>query len=96
MNITPLSDYVLIEAIKSEEKTKSGILIPETAEKENSEQGNVIAVGPGRKFNDGKLIPVKVQSGQQVLFTKYGSSKIKLEDKEYLIVREEEILAIIE
>ncbi len=96
MNIKPLSDHILIEPIKEEEKTKTGILLPETAEKEKPEQGRVIAVGPGRKTTSGKIIPVDVQAGQKVLFTKYGPNEIKVDDKEYLIAKEEDILAIIE
>lgn len=96
MNIKPLSDHILIEPIKEEEKTKSGILLPDTAEKEKPEQGKVIAVGPGKKTEDGKIIPVEVKPGDIVLFTKYGPNEIKIDDKEYLIAKEEDILAIIE
>jgi len=96
MKIKPLSDHILIEPIKEEEKTKTGILLPETAEKEKPEQGKVIAVGPGRKTASGKIVPLSVQPGQKVLFTKYGPNEIKVDDKEYLIAREEDILAILE
>jgi len=96
MNIKPLSDHILIEPMKQEEKTKSGILLPETAEKERPEQGKVLAVGPGRKTDDGKIIPLGVKEGDKVLFTKYGPNEIKVDDKEYLIAKEEDILAIIE
>jgi chaperonin GroES len=96
MNIKPLSDHILIEPIKEEEKTKTGILLPETAEKEKPEQGKVIAVGPGRKTSSGKILPMDVRVGQKVLFKKYGPDEIKVDDKEYLIAREEDILAIIE
>lgn len=96
MKIKPLSDHILIEAVKEEEKTKSGILLPETAEKEKPEQGKVIAVGPGRKTSAGKIVPMEVKVGQKVLFKKYGPDEIKVDDKEYLIAREEDILAIIE
>ena len=96
MKITPLSDHILIEPIKEEEKTKTGILLPETAEKEKPEQGRVIACGPGRKMSSGKIVPMSVKVGQKVLFTKYGPNEIKVDDKEYLIAREEDILAIIE
>ena len=94
--IKPLSDYILIEPIKEEEKTKSGILLPETADKERPEQGKVIAVGPGKRNDSGNLIPMDIKVGQKVLFTKYGPNEIKVEDKEYLIAKEEDILAIIE
>lgn len=96
MNIKPLADHVLIEAIKEEEKTKAGILLPETAEKERPEQGKVIAVGPGKKTSAGKVIPLEVKAGDKVLFTKYGPNEIKVDDKEYLIAKEEDILAILE
>lgn len=96
MNIKPLSDYILIEPIKEEEKTKSGILLPETADKERPEQGKVIAVGPGKLNDSGDLVPMNVKVGQKVLFTKYGPNEIKVEDKEYLIAKQEDILAIIE
>ena len=96
MNIKPLSDHILIEPIKEEEKTKSGIFLPDTAQKEKPEQGMVIAVGDGKKTDDGKIVPVSVKAGQKVLFTKYGPSEIKLEGKEYLIAREDDILAIID
>ena len=96
MKIKPLSDYILIEPIKEEEKTKTGILLPETAEKERPEQGRVIAVGPGKKDKTAKYVPQEVKVGDKVLFTKYGPNEIKIDDKEYLIAKEEDILAIIE
>ncbi|MBC7074083.1 co-chaperone GroES [Candidatus Parcubacteria bacterium] len=96
IKIKPLADYVLIEPIKEEEKTKAGILLPQTAEKERPEQGKVIAVGPGRRDEKGNLIPITVKVGQKVLFKKYGPDEIKVDDKEYLICKEEDILAIIE
>ena len=96
MTIKPLSDHILIEPIKEEEKTKSGIFLPDTAQKEKPEQGLVIAVGDGKKTDDGKIVPVSVRVGQKVLFTKYGPTEIKLEGKEYLIAREDDILAIVE
>jgi len=96
MNIKPLSDHILIEPITVEEKTKSGILLPDTAEKERPEQGRVIAVGPGKKTSAGKIIPMEIKTGDKVLFTKYGPNEIKLANKEYLIARQEDILAIIE
>ena len=96
MTIKPLSDHILIEPVKEEEKTKGGILLPETTSKEKPEEGIVIAVGPGKKTEDGKIIPMSVNTGQKVLFTKYGPNEIKIDGKEYLIAREEDILAIIE
>ena len=96
MQIKPISDHVLIEPIKGEEKSKGGILLPQTAEKERPEQGKVIAVGPGKKDETGKIIPLEVKPGDKVLFTKYGPNEIKVDDKEYLIAKEEDILAILE
>ena len=96
MDIKPLSDHILIEPIKGEEKTKSGILLPDTAEKERPEQGKIIAVGPGKKTSAGKVIPMELKKGDKVLFTKYGPTEIKVENKEYLIAKQEDILDIIE
>ncbi len=96
MKIKPLSDHILIEPLKREEKTKGGILLPDTAEKEKPEEGLIIAVGPGRKVSSGKIIPMSVKEGQNVLFTKYGPNEIKVDGKEYLIAREEDILAVLE
>jgi len=99
MNIKPLGDRVLIEPLSEEEragKTKSGIVIPDTAEKERPEQGRIIAVGEGKRLEDGKIQALGLTVGQKVLFTKYGPSEIKVDGKEYLIAKEEDILAIIE
>lgn len=95
MKIKPLGDRVLIEPLR-EEKRKGGIILPETVDKERPERGKIVAVGPGKKDENGKLIPMNVKKGDKVLFTKYGPNEIKVEDKEYLIAREEDILAIIE
>src|SRR3989344_6430173 len=91
--ITPLSDHVLIEPLR-EERKKGGIILPETAEKERQEKGKVVAVGPG-KVKDGKRVALEVKRGDIVLFTKYGPNEIKIDGKEYLIAKEEDILAII-
>lgn len=96
MKIKPLSNHILIQPIKVEEKTKAGILLPGTAERERPEQGKVIATGPGKRGRDGKIIPLEIKPGQRVLFTKYGPNEIKMNDKEYLMAREDDILAILE
>ena len=96
MQIKPLSDHLLIEPLKQEEKTKSGILLPDSVDKERPEQGKVIAVGPGKKDEDGTLIPMEVKVGDVVLFTKYGPNEIKIDEKEYLIAKEDDILAVLE
>ena len=83
MKIKPLSDHILLEPIKQEEKTKTGILLPDTVEKERPEQGRVVAVGSGRKLASGKVISLELKPGQKVLFTKYGPNEIKVNDKEY-------------
>src|SRR3972149_5589426 len=92
--IQPLGDRVLVKPISPETKTKSGIIIPETADKEKPDQGEVVAVGAGR-FEDGKLIPMRVAPGDTVIFSKYSPDEIKVEGEEYYILREENILAII-
>ena len=94
MRIKPLHDRVLIEALKVEVK-RGGIILPDTASKERPEQGKVVAVGEGRMV-DGKLVKLSVKKGDVVLFSKYGPNEIKVDDKEYLIAKEEDILAIIE
>ncbi len=99
MTIKPLGDRVLIETLSREEregKTASGIVIPDTAEKERPEEGRVVAAGPGKMTDDGKMIPMSIKIGSRVLFAKYGPTEIKVEGKEYLIAREEDILAVIE
>jgi len=96
MKIKPLGDRVLIEPMAVEEKTASGIVLPETIDKEKPEQGKVIAVGEGKIGKDGKKIAMSVKKGDVVLFTKYGPNNIKVDGREYLIAKEEDILAILE
>lgn len=96
MKIKPLADRVIIEQLREKEKTKSGIVLPETVEKEKPEQGKVIAVGSGRLSEDGKKIPMEIKKGDVVLFKKYGPDEIKVDGKEYLIAKEEDILAVLE
>lgn len=93
MNIIPLRDQVLIQPLKEEVK-RGGIILPDTVTKERPEQGKVIAVGDG-KLVDGKLVKIGVKKGDVVLFTKYGPNTIKVDEKEYLIAKEEDILAIV-
>lgn len=95
IKIKPLADRVLIEPMSKEEKTKSGIFLPDTVDKERPEQGKVLAVGEGKINNDGKLIKPAIKRGDVVLFTKYGPNEIKVGGKEYLIAREDDILAIL-
>lgn len=93
--IKPLSDHILLEPVR-EEKKKGGIILPDTVDKERPEKGKVVAVGPGRVDKDGKRIALEVKKGQLVLFKKYGPDEIKVDEKEYLIAREEDILAILD
>ena len=95
MNIKPLFDNILIKAIEEEEKTKSGILIPNSVEKEKPEEGTVIAVGSGLITKEGKTIPMNVKVGDKVLFTKYGVTEIRVENEDYLMAKQPEILAVI-
>ena len=96
MIIKPLSDHVVLEPLKEEQKTKTGILLPETVDQEKSEQGTGVAVGPGKKGKDGKIIPLEIKAGDIVLFTKYGPNEVKVDGKDYLIAEEKDILAILE
>jgi chaperonin GroES len=95
MNIKPLSDHIFVEALSEEKTTKGGIFIPESTE-EKPEMGKVIAVGPGKTNDEGKIIPLSVKVGDKILFTKYSPNEIKIDDKEYLVIREDDVLAIVE
>ena len=95
MKIRPLQDRVIVQRVQEEERTKGGIIIPDTA-KEKPQEGKVIAVGGGKVNEDGKKIPLDVKAGDKILFGKYSGSEVKIEDKEYLILREEDVLAILE
>jgi chaperonin GroES len=95
MKIRPLQDRVIVKRVEEEEKTKGGIIIPDTA-KEKPQEGQIIAVGPGKVTDDGKKIPMEVKVGDRVLFGKYSGSEIKIDDEEHLIMREDDILGIIE
>lgn len=94
MNIKPLSNYIFVEPIKEEKISQSGIIIPETAE-EKPMVGIIIALGSGKITEEGKLLPMAVKEGDKVLFTKYSPHEIKIGNKEYLVIREDDILAII-
>jgi len=95
MKFRPLYDRLLVERVESEERTKGGIILPDTA-KEKPQQGKVIAVGEGRRLEDGKIQPLQVKVGDMILFGKYSGSEIKIEGIEYLIMREDDVLGIIE
>lgn len=96
--IQPLHDRVVVEAIGENERgkeTKGGIFIPETVDKEKAERGIIVAVGPGKINDEGKIIPMSVKVGDKIIFTKYGPDEIKVDGKEYFILNETNILAIV-
>ncbi len=97
IKIMPIGDRVLVRPGLPDEakKTKSGIIIPETVNKERPEQGEVIAVGEGRTTDDGKFIPMKIKVGDRVLFSKYGPDEVTIDGEEYYIIREDSLLAIV-
>ena len=95
MNIRPLNDRVIVKRLEEEEKTKGGIIIPDNA-KEKPSQGEVIAVGNGKVLDDGKKQPLEVKKGDRVLFGKYSGTEIKVDGVEYLMMREEDVLGIVE
>ena len=95
MKIRPLQDRVIVKRLEEEEKTKGGIIIPDTA-KEKPQEGKVIAVGKGKVTEDRKLIPLDVKAGDRILFGKYSGTEVKIEGEEHLIMREEDILGVIE
>jgi chaperonin GroES len=95
MKIRPLNDRVLVLRIEEEAKTSGGIIIPDTA-KEKPQEGKVIAAGPGKMGEDGKRVPMEVKKDDRVLFSKYGGTDIKIDGVEHLIMREEDILGILE
>ncbi|MBJ6726420.1 co-chaperone GroES [Geomesophilobacter sediminis] len=95
MNLRPLHDRIIVKRLEEENKTAGGIFIPETA-KEKPQKGEVIAVGKGKKAEDGKVTPVDVKVGDKVLFGKYAGTEIKIDGQEYLIMREDDILGVME
>ena len=95
LKLKPLADRLVVEPTEREDVTASGIYVPETA-KEKPQEGKVIAVGPGRKDDDGKRIPMDVAAGDRVLYARYAGTEVKLEDKKILILKESDILAILE
>ena len=95
MKVRPLHDRILVRRIEEEEKTKGGLIIPDTA-KEKPQEGKVIAVGKGRVTEDGKLLPLDVHKGDRVLFTKYAGSEIEVGGDEHLIIGEDDVLAVLE
>ncbi|MEA2020235.1 MAG: co-chaperone GroES [Patescibacteria group bacterium] len=94
MQVKPLQDYILIEPIEEEEQTPAGIVIPDTA-KEKPQEGEVVAVGPGRKNEEGKRIEMDVKKGDRVIYKKWGGNDVRVNGKDMLIVREEDVLAVV-
>jgi chaperonin GroES len=95
MKIRPLQDRVIVKRIEEQDKTKGGIIIPDTA-KEKPMEGKVIAVGKGKVLEDGKIHPLDVKAGDRVLFGKYAGTEVKIDEEEHLIMREDDILGVIE
>jgi chaperonin GroES len=95
MKFRPLHDRVLVERLESEETTPGGIILPDTA-KEKPQQGKIIAVGSGKRTEDGKVLPLELKAGDTILFGKYSGSEIKIDGVEYLIMREEDVLGLVE
>jgi chaperonin GroES len=95
-NLKPLSDNVFIETIEDEKTTQSGIVIPDTADKERPMKGKIVAAGPGKRNEKGELIPMSVKVGDMVLFRKYGPDEIEVDGKSYLVAQVGDILAVIE
>lgn len=95
MSLRPLSDRILVERVEEDEKTKGGIIIPDTA-KEKPAEGKIVAVGNGRIAEDGKVLPMDVKVGDRVLFSKYGGTDVKIDGNDYLILRQDDVLGVIE
>ncbi len=95
MSLRPLSDRILVERVAEDEKTKGGIIIPDTA-KEKPAEGKIVATGNGRMGEDGKLLPMDVKVGDRILFSKYGGTDVKIDGTDYLILRQDDVLGIIE
>ena len=95
MELKPLSNKIILEPVSAEETTKSGLIIPDTVNQEKPEQGKVIAVGPGKLLENGETSKMNVKVGDVVIFSKYSPNEIKLDGKEYLVVSEEDVLAIV-
>ena len=96
MNIRPLQDRIIVERVEEETTTEGGIIIPDTVSKEKPQEGKVIAVGKGKLTPEGKVLALDVKAGDRVLFGKYAGSEIKIDGNEYLIMREDDILGVVE
>ena len=94
MKIQPLGDRIVIEVLEAKEKTKGGIVLPDTA-KEKPQEGKIVAAGKGKVSDDGKTIPLEVKVGDKILYGKYSGTEVTIDEKEYLIIKEEDVLAIV-
>jgi len=94
MKIQPLGDRIVVEVLEAKEKTKGGIVLPDTA-KEKPQEGKVVAVGKGKMADDGRIVPLEVKVGDTILYGKYSGAEVNVDDKEYLIIKEEDVLAIV-
>lgn len=95
MNLRPLQDRIVVERMEETEKTKGGIIIPDTA-KEKPAEGKVVAVGNGRVGDDGKVVPMDLKVGDRILFSKYGGTDVKIDGQDYLIMRQDDVLGVVE
>ena len=96
MNLKPLNDHLIIKPIQEDKTSKSGIVLPDTVDKEKPETGEVVAVGPGRVLDNGNRLEMSVQVGQKVMFKKYSPDEIKIDGKDYLVLSESDVIAIVE
>ncbi len=96
MNLKPVSDHIVLKPIDNETITSSGIIIPDTTEKEKPEQAEVLAVGPGKMLDNGQRQPVEVQVGQKVMFKKWSPDEVEIEGEKYLIIKSDDVIAIVE
>ncbi len=94
MKLQPLADRIVVKALAQEEKTKSGIVLPDTA-KEKPQEGEVLAVGPGKVMDNGSRMPMEISVGDKVIYSKYGGTEVKVDGQEYLILKESDVLAIL-
>ncbi len=95
MKLRPLGDRLVVEPLEAEEKTKGGIILPDTA-KEKPQEGKVVATGKGKMDENGKLVPMEVKTGDKILYGKYSGTEITIDGKEYMILREEDVLAVVD
>jgi chaperonin GroES len=96
MQLRPLGDRVIVKPVAKEEMTKTGIILPDTADKERPEQGEVMAVGPGRLLDSGSRAPMSLKVGDKIVFKKYSPDEVKVNDEEYLVIAESDVMAVVE